>query len=85
VPRRYDRELGIAGGELIVLDLQTNEVLAVRRGYMRTGFVRNNLTGIWWLTGPSCPNRGLKLPHLFIQEVLKPLPVEIKESNDGTR
>jgi hypothetical protein len=85
VKRPNDRELGIAGGELIILDLKTNEVMAVRRGYMRTGFVRNNLTGVWWLTGPSCPNRGLKLPHTFIQEVLKPLLSEIKEIKDGTR
>ncbi len=33
IKRPHDRELGIGGGELIVLDLQTNEVLAVRRGY----------------------------------------------------
>lgn len=31
--RPSDRELGIAGGELIVLDMQTGEVLGVRRGY----------------------------------------------------
>ncbi|MCE9639240.1 MAG: hypothetical protein K8S22_03650 [Betaproteobacteria bacterium] len=33
IKRPHDRELGIGGGELIVLDLQTNEVMAVRRGY----------------------------------------------------
>ena len=81
--RPHDRGLGIAGGELIVLDLKTNEVLAVRRGYMRTGFVRNNLTGIWWLTGPSCPNRGTNLTFKFIQEVLKPLPSDAKEKKDA--
>ena len=82
IDRSHDRELGIAGGELIVLDLKTNEVLAVRRGYMRTGFVRNNLTGVWWLTGPSCPNRGTKLTFKFIQEVLRPLPSDVKEKKD---
>ena len=25
--RPYDREMGIAGGELIILDLETNEVI----------------------------------------------------------
>lgn len=83
IDRSHDRELGIAGGELIVLDLKTNEVLAVRRGYMRTGFVRNNLTGVWWLTGPSCPNRGTKLTFKFIQEVLRPLPFDVKEKKDA--
>ncbi len=83
VNRPHDRELGIAGGELIVLDLKVNEVLAVRRGYMRTGFVRNNLTGVWWLTGPSCPNRGTNLTFNFIQQVLRPLPSDMKEKKDG--
>src|SRR5688500_2297690 len=32
ISRTHDRELGIAGGELIILDLKTNEILAVRRG-----------------------------------------------------
>ena len=77
--RPHDRELGIAGGELIILQLSTNDVLAVRRGYMRTGSVRNNLTGVWWLVGPSCPNRGEKPTFKFIQEVLKPVQSEMRE------
>jgi hypothetical protein len=49
VRRPHDRDLGIAGSELIVLDLQTNEVLGVRRGYT-----------VWnreW-TGRMCPRYG---------------------------
>ncbi|WP_455378083.1 hypothetical protein [Petrachloros mirabilis] len=83
INRPHDRELGIAGGELIVLDLKRNEVLAVRRGYMRTGFVRNNLTGAWWMTGPSCPKRGINITFKFIQEVLKPFPSDVKEKKDA--
>ncbi len=83
ISRPHDRELGIAGGELIVLDVKTSEILAIRRGYMRTGFVRNNLTGVWWMTGSSCPNRGTKLTFRFIQEVLKPLPFDVKEKKDA--
>lgn len=83
INRPHDRQLGIAGGELIVLDLKRNEVLVVRRGYMRTGFVRNNLTGVWWMTGSSCPNRGTNLTFKFIQEVLKPLPSDVKEKKDA--
>ncbi|TKB60857.1 MAG: hypothetical protein E8D48_11850 [Nitrospira sp.] len=83
INRPYDRDLGIAGGELIVLDVKTNEILAVRRGYMRTGFARNNLTGVWWMTGSSCPNRGTKLTFNFIQEVLKPLLSAVKEKRDA--
>ena len=83
INRPHDRELGIVGSELIALDLKTNEVLAVRRGYMRTGFVRNNLTGVWWLTGPSCPNRGTKFTFKFIQQVLKPFPSDGREKKDA--
>ena len=49
VRRPMDREMGIAGGELIVLDLQTMEVMGVRRGY-------NVWNGGW--TGRMCPRYG---------------------------
>jgi hypothetical protein len=79
ITRPHDRELGISGGELIVLDLATNEVLGVRRGYIRSGSM-NNLTGIWWLTGQVCPtygyrdgrNKDFDLSYWFIGKVLKP-------------
>lgn len=74
ISRPHDRELGIAGGELIVLDLQTNEVLGVRRSFVRSGFVRNNLTGVWWLTAGKCSKESLKMDSQFINEVLKPAP-----------
>lgn len=76
IKRPHDRELGIAGGELIVLDVQTYEVLAMRRGFIRSGDVRNNLTGVWWLGGHVCPGVGGKRGHLFIKEVLRPLPMQ---------
>ena len=73
--RPHDRELGIVGGELIILDLQSEEVLAVRRGYIRSGNGRN-LTGIWWLTGQICPKGQPSRPdfytHDFIAKVLEP-------------
>ena len=78
VTRPHDRELGIAGGELIVLDMETNEVLGVRRGYIRSGNVKN-LTGIWWLTGRTCPeynyrhrNKDFDFSYWFVGKVLKP-------------
>jgi len=74
ITRPHDRELGIAGGELIILDLQTNEVLAVRRSFVRSGSVRNNLTGVWWLTAGKCSKESLKMDAQFINEVLKPTP-----------
>jgi hypothetical protein len=79
ISRPRDRELGIAGGELIVLDLQTNEVLGVRRGYIRSGIIRNKLTSIWWLTGQACPtygyrngrNKDFDLSYWFVGKVLR--------------
>jgi hypothetical protein len=75
ITRPYDRELGIAGSELIVLDLQSNEVLAVRRAYIRSGDVQNKLTGIWWMGGHVCSvnNRRLYRTYEFIKDVLKPI------------
>jgi hypothetical protein len=73
ITRPHDRELGIAGGELIVLDIQTNEVFAVRRSFVRTGYVRN-LTGVWWLTAQKCSKESLKTDAQFINQVLKPAP-----------
>ncbi len=55
IKRPHDRESYVAGGEWIVLDLKTSEVLAVRRNYGRTGFSRNTPEGIWWLNAVGCP------------------------------
>jgi hypothetical protein len=78
IVRPHDRELGIAGGEIIILDLQTNEVLAVRRSYERTGYMRN-LTGVWWLTAQKCSQGSLKSDAQFINQVLIPAIEKIGE------
>lgn len=92
ITRPQDRELGIAGGELIVLDLETKEVLGVRRGYIRSGNMKN-LTGIWWLTGQACPtygyrggrNKDFDFSYWFIGKALKPRNYEqsFKELTNG--
>jgi hypothetical protein len=79
ITRPHDRELGIAGSELIVLNLASHEILAVRRGFKRTGGVRN-LTGVWWLAGQTCPKLNERPDHLFLRDVLKPAAdLKIKE------
>ena len=88
ITRPHDRELGIAGGELIVLNVQNNEVLAVRRGFIRSGDVRNNLTGVWWLGGHACPKgkKGRTDFYTFdlLREVLKPAGSRVeKEGNSN--
>lgn len=91
VSRPHDRELGIAGGELIVFDLETHEVLGLRRGYARSGGVRNH-TGIWWLTSQVCPtygyrggrNKDFDFSYWFVGKVLRPKNYEqsLKELSD---
>lgn len=75
VERHPDRDLGIAGSELIVLDLETHEVLGIQRRFIRSGGIRDNLTGIWWLNGQVCQQFGDKIPHTteFISKILKPM------------
>lgn len=88
IKRPHDRELGIVGGELIVMDLESNEVLAVRRGFIRSGDVRNNLTGVWWLGGHVCPNykHANAYTYEFLSKVLKPTSVKGSEGgSDATK
>jgi hypothetical protein len=73
IKRPHDRELGIAGGEVIILDLQTNEVLAVRRGYAASGGkTRETVAGIWWLSAAKCPATLPGVEPSFLHKVLKP-------------
>lgn len=75
--RPGDRENAIAGSEWIVLDIRTNEVMAVQRNYGLTGRTRNAPGGIWWLNAVNCtasisthilPSRI----YNFVTEALKP-------------
>lgn len=88
IGRPHDRELGIAGGELIVLDWETNEVLAVKRGFLRSGGVQS-LTGIWWPNGRVCRNDPSRTKMFFtiefISNVLKPQSLTSKEADDASR
>lgn len=72
ITRPHDRESGIAGSELILLDLRTYEVLGIQRRFIRSGGIRNNLTGIWWLNAQVCEQFGEKNLHTaeFISKVL---------------
>ena len=88
IKRPHDRELGIVGGELIVMDVPSNEVLAVRRGFIRSGDVRNNLTGVWWLGGHVCPTykHANAYTYEFLSKVLKPTSVTANEGgSDATK
>lgn len=75
IVRPNDRELAIAGGELVILRLRDNAVLAIRRGFLRTGFSRSR-DGVWWGNAESCPNMkpGLFGALPFMLKVLRPSP-----------
>jgi hypothetical protein len=75
IRRERDRELGISGGELVVFDLTTGEVLAVRRGYALDAFAaRGILTRKSWLSSLGCPVMARDSESLrhFIEKVLIP-------------
>lgn len=78
IRRDMDRELGIAGGELLAIDFATSEVLAVYRYYLRVRTTNDRL-GIAWehpcpqllrdQTRPLRSKTGLD----FLSTVLQPL------------
>lgn len=75
ISRPSDREIGVAGSELIVLDLETNEVLGVHRGYARFD-IDKSIAGTaamqWWQRCPIGPNMGGGARLVFILKVLTP-------------
>lgn len=87
IQRPRDREMNISGAELIILDLHTNEILGVSRGFVRgvSGSYRFG-PGVDWTTLNRCPisqddhgNRYPIWPWQFINRVLQ--PVELKLPN----
>jgi len=69
IQRPKDRENGIAGGELAVVDLLTGEILGLRRGFALSGYSASS--GYWWLGASRCPEG----PNTqFLTQVVKPSP-----------
>jgi hypothetical protein len=89
IDRPHDRELGVKGGELMIVDLQTGEVLGLRRGFILAG--RSRLDGrIVWLTPNACPEYSLQKGYRgynkdfdstlwFLYKVLKPRVAAVYE------
>jgi hypothetical protein len=65
----HDRLLGIGGGEVLVFDLQTNEVLAVRRNFRLSGTITGT-RNVDWLETKQCVSFGFDYLH---SKVLKPV------------
>ena len=64
IHRPYDRENGISGGEVIIYDLKTNEILYVFRNFAFSGRTRATPDGIWWLTSGGCRKTYRDADHL---------------------
>lgn len=71
ITRPNDREMGIAGAELIILDFQTTDVLAFRRIFRATDVGK---LGAWWLTAGNCSVELANLPTSLIYRALRPVP-----------
>jgi hypothetical protein len=75
ISRPSDREMGVAGSELIVLDLMTDEVLGVHRGYARFDIDENGVGTVamqWRRRCPTGSNMGGGARLSFILKVLTP-------------
>ena len=84
ISRQKDRELGVAGGETADVELATNKVIAIRRGFILANTYSNG--GISWLTGNACPeyskmeglgarrrrNKDVDFTLWFLTKVLQP-------------
>ena len=78
IRRKYDREYGIAGGELIVLDHSTGEILGVRRSF---AIAKQYHTHLDWEFAYYCPGlldfygkrkvrNKIAYPSDFIRQIL---------------
>ncbi|MFO1322067.1 MAG: hypothetical protein U1F52_20880 [Burkholderiales bacterium] len=83
IRRTTDRELGVAGGELVVVDLRTNEVLGLRRGFVLGSNLDEGRTVWSWNACPeysAMDGKGRRLKRnkyfdfglWFISKVAKP-------------
>ena len=78
-----ERELGIAGGDLIVVELESGEILGYLRGFTRSLITQRTLGGHNWRSAGACPliesDRGrygkdIDTPFWFLRKVMKPAP-----------
>ena len=54
IERPNDRQMGIAGSEILFLDLETNETVAIRRSFILG--VEGTGRDIHWFSTASCPD-----------------------------
>jgi len=83
IKRERDRELSIGAGEYLVVDLETNDVLGVKRGFKISGHDKNTSSGIGWENARPCESDILRRKGLtpvltpmleIVSHVLIPVP-----------
>ena len=83
IKRDLDRRYSIGAGEYLIVDMDTNEVLAVKRRFKQSGYDRNTNSHIWWGNARSCENEIFRMKGFtpapipitdFIESVLHPMP-----------
>jgi hypothetical protein len=74
IKRPRDREHNIGGGELVIVDLHSGDILAVKRGFKLGGPIPKSHTEIYWPAGRLCPGDppGLFRMSDFVVKVLRP-------------
>ena len=85
IVRPHDRELGIGGGELIVLDLETSEVIGVYRGYAK--FEINEKIGLsdagWRNRCPQINSTGGPYGQLLLKVLMPGTANSSKEGEEN--
>ena len=88
IRRGRDREFGIAGGELIVLDRMTGEILGVRRSFAIARRYKSHPDWVDWEFAFTCPDTlradskarvsksQAAYPFSFVFQVLKPIDID---------
>lgn len=73
IQRESDRRYSIGAGEYLIVDMNTNEVLAVKRRFKQSGYDRNTNSRIWWSNARSCEN------EIFRMKGFTPAPIPITD------
>lgn len=78
--RPHDRESGIAGVELLVIDLNSGRAIGAMRSFGLSGRTPGTPDGFWWLNAAICPSfyKLYRRPDLeqnygFVSKVLVPV------------
>src|SRR5690606_8693603 len=87
IVRPHDRELGIGGVEIIVLEIETGRVLAFLRGYERFSVTEGmGLSGAQWVGRCPMPRKGAFYQDRdFLMEVLIPTATQVGGDGIGSK